>query len=138
MSFGTPDSQDDGALMSEINMTPLVDVMLVLLIVFIITLPVINHAVRIELPHASSQREETKPARVSVAVDAVGQVFWNGKPVDDTVLEARLAEAAAQQPQPELRLQGDRAVRYERVADVMSAARRAGLARIGFVTQPQK
>ncbi|MEN9315673.1 MAG: Biopolymer transport protein [Pseudomonadota bacterium] len=138
MSFGTPDSQDDGALMSEINMTPLVDVMLVLLIIFIITIPVINHAVRIELPHASSQREETKPARVSVAVDAVGQVFWNGQPVDDATLEARLVEAAALQPQPELRLQGDRAVRYERVADVVSAARRAGLARIGFVTQPQR
>ena len=138
MSFGSSDSQDDGALMSEINMTPLVDVMLVLLIIFIITIPVINPAVRIELPHAISQREESKPARVSVAVDAAGQVFWNGQPVDDARLEARLAEAAAQRPQPELRLQGDRAVRYERVADVMSAARRAGLARIGFVTQPQR
>ena len=138
MSLGSPDSQDDSALMSEINMTPLVDVMLVLLIIFIITMPVINHAVRIELPHASSRREETKLARVSVAVDAAGQVFWNSQPVDDALLEAKLAEAASQQPQPELRLQGDRAVRYERVADVMSAARRAGLARIGFVMQPRK
>ena len=95
MSFGSPDSQDDSALMSEINMTPLVDVMLVLLIIFIITIPVINHAVRIELPSASSQREETKPARVSVAVDAAGQVFWNGQPVDDALLEARLGGGAA-------------------------------------------
>ena len=112
--------------------------MLVLLIVFIITIPVIQHAVRIELPHASSQREDTMPARVSVAVDAAGQVFWNGQPVDDEQLAAHLAAAAAQQPQPELRLHGDRSVRYERVADVMSAARRAGLARIGFVTRPAR
>ncbi len=135
MSFG---SQDDDAMMSEINMTPLVDVMLVLLIIFIITIPVIKHAVEIELPHASSRRDDAKPARVDVAVDAAGQVYWNNEAVDGEELASRLASAAAQQPQPELRLQGDRSVRYERVAEVMAAARRAGLARIGFVTEPAR
>jgi biopolymer transport protein ExbD len=135
MSFA---SQDDDGLMSEINMTPLVDVMLVLLIIFIITIPVIQHAVRVELPHASSQREDARPQRVSVAIDAAGQLYWNATPVDDQMLAANVAAAAAQQPQPELRLQADRNVRYERVAEVMSAARRAGLARIGFVTEPAR
>ncbi len=128
---------DDDGLMNEINMTPLVDVMLVLLIVFMVTIPVIRHAVKIDLPHASSQKEDTKPAQVTVAVDADGNVMWDDKKVDDTALRAKIAEAAQANPQPELHLDADRKVPYEKVAEVMSAAQAGGLTKIGFVTQPK-
>jgi biopolymer transport protein ExbD len=128
---------DDDGLMNEINMTPLVDVMLVLLIVFMVTIPVIRHAVKIDLPHASSQKEDTKPAQVTVAVDADGNVMWDDKKVDDTALRAKIAEAAQANPQPELHLDADRKVPYEKVAEVMAAAQAGGLTKIGFVTQPK-
>ncbi|MFM0294435.1 biopolymer transporter ExbD [Paraburkholderia sp. RL17-383-BIF-A] len=130
-------ADDDDGLMNEINMTPLVDVMLVLLIVFMVTIPVIRHAVKIDLPHASSQKEDTKPAQVTVAVDADGNVMWDDKKVDDTALRAKIAEAAQANPQPELHLDADRKVPYEKVAEVMSAAQAGGLTKIGFVTQPK-
>ncbi|MFP3567862.1 ExbD/TolR family protein [Paraburkholderia sp. SIMBA_030] len=128
---------DDDGLMNEINMTPLVDVMLVLLIVFMVTIPVIRHAVKIDLPHASSQKEDTKPAQVSVSIDADGNVLWDEHKVDDATLRAKIAQAAQANPQPELHLDADRKVAYEKVAEVMSAAQAGGLTRIGFVTQPK-
>jgi biopolymer transport protein ExbD len=128
---------DDDGLMNEINMTPLVDVMLVLLIVFMVTIPVIRHAVKIDLPHASSQKEDTKPAQVTVAIDADGDVLWNDQKVDEAALSAKIAEAAQANPQPELHLDADRKVPYEKVAQVMSAAQAGGLTKIGFVTQPK-
>jgi biopolymer transport protein ExbD len=112
-------------------------VMLVLLIVFMVTIPVIRHAVKIDLPHASSQKEDTKPAQVTVAVDADGNVLWDDKKVDDAALRAKIAEAAQANPQPELHLDADRKVAYEKVAEVMSAAQAGGLTKIGFVTQPK-
>ncbi|NML35263.1 ExbD/TolR family protein [Paraburkholderia antibiotica] len=127
---------DDDGLMNEINMTPLVDVMLVLLIVFMVTIPVIRHAVKIDLPHASSQKEDTKPAQVTVAIDADGNVLWDNDKVDDAALAAKIAAAAQASPQPELHLDADRKVPYEKVAQVMSAAQAGGLTKIGFVTQP--
>jgi biopolymer transport protein ExbD len=136
MAFGTLDSDDD-EVMSEINMTPLVDVMLVLLIIFIITIPVINHAVKIDLPRATNQPNDTKPQNINVSVDAQGKVFWNQQEVDPAALEQRIAEAAQQQPQPELHLRADREVRYERVAEVMAAAQHGGLGKIGFITEPK-
>jgi biopolymer transport protein ExbD len=128
---------DDDGLMNEINMTPLVDVMLVLLIVFMVTIPVIRHAVKIDLPHASSQKEDTKPAQVTVSIDADGNVLWNDKKVDEAALSTKIAEAAQANPQPELHLDADRKVPYEKVAQVMSAAQAGGLTKIGFVTQPK-
>jgi biopolymer transport protein ExbD len=128
---------DDDGLMNEINMTPLVDVMLVLLIVFMVTIPVIRHAVKIDLPHASSQKEDTKPAQVTVTVDADGNVMWDDKKLDDDALRAKIAKAAQANPQPELHLDADRKVPYEKVAEVMSAAQAGGLTKIGFVTQPK-
>ncbi|MEC5408068.1 biopolymer transporter ExbD [Paraburkholderia sp. MPAMCS5] len=128
---------DDDGLMNEINMTPLVDVMLVLLIVFMVTIPVIRHAVKIDLPHASSQKEDSKPAQVTVAVDANGNVLWNDKQVNEAELSVKIAEAAQMNPQPELHLDADRKVPYEKVAQVMSAAQAGGLTKIGFVTQPK-
>ncbi len=135
MSFGSFDSDDE--VMSEINMTPLVDVMLVLLIIFIITIPVINHAVKIDLPRASNHPADAKPQSVNVEINADGQVFWNNQPVDEATLQADIAQAAQQQPQPEMHLRADRNVRYERVAQVMASIQRGGLSRIGFVTEPQ-
>ena len=96
--------------LAEINVTPLVDVMLVLLIIFIITIPVINHAVKIDLPRATNQPNDTKPQNINVSVDAQGKVFWNQQEVDDAQLEQRIAEAAQLQPQPELHLRADRGV----------------------------
>lgn len=129
-------SGEDDGLMSEINMTPLVDVMLVLLIVFMVTVPVIHHAVKIDLPHASSQQEDTKSTHVDVSIEADGTVLWNGTPVDEKALQAKIATAAQAQAQPELRLSADRKAMYEKVAQVMSAAQLGGLNRIGFVTAP--
>src|SRR6201996_8927542 len=95
---------DDDGLMNEINMTPLVDVMLVLLIVFMVTIPVILHAVKIDLPHASSQKEDTKPAQVTVSIDADGNILWDEKKISDEDLRAKITAAAQQTPQPELHL----------------------------------
>jgi biopolymer transport protein ExbD len=129
-------SEEDDGLMNEINMTPLVDVMLVLLIVFMVTIPVIRHAVKIDLPHASSQKEDTKPAQINVSIEADGTVLWDGTAVDEKTLQAKIAAAAQNQPQPELHLNADRKVAYEKVAQVMSAAQSGGLTKLGFVTDP--
>ncbi|WP_323072463.1 ExbD/TolR family protein [Mycetohabitans endofungorum] len=130
------DDADDG-LMNEINMTPLVDVMLVLLIIFIVTIPAIQHAVKLDLPHASSQRQDVRPAHVTVSVNADGTVFWDNVKVSDAELQRKIAAAAQANPQPELHLRADRKVAYERVADVMSYAQSGGLTKIGFVTEPK-
>jgi len=135
MAFGTQDDTDE--VMNEINMTPLVDVMLVLLIIFIITIPVMKHAVPVDLPQASSQREQVKPQTISLSVDAKGVYFWNETRIDDATLPALLQAEAVKSPQPELHIRGDKAVRYERVAQLMAAVNQAGLRKIGFVTEPQ-
>ncbi|MBB5401840.1 ExbD/TolR family protein [Paraburkholderia youngii] len=137
MAMSPFSDDDDQGLMNEINMTPLVDVMLVLLIIFLVTIPALQHAVRIDLPHATSQPEAVKPAHVDVAVQADGTVLWDGQPVTDDGLRARIAQAALATPQPELHLRADRKVPYERVAIVMSAAQSGGLTKLGFVTDPQ-
>ena len=135
MAFGTQDDTDE--VMNEINMTPLVDVMLVLLIIFIITVPVMQHAVKVELPRASNVASDTKPQTVLVSVDAQGRYFWNEAPIGDQELPRRLQLEAAHEPQPELHIRGDRAVRYERVAQAMAAAQLAGMRKIGFITEPK-
>ena len=133
MAFGTQDDTDE--VMNEINMTPLVDVMLVLLIIFMITIPVMKHSINIELPRASNQPQEAKPQTNRLSVDAQGQYFWNDAAVaDDAQLLQLLTQAAAAKPQPPLHIRGDRAVRYERVAQAMAAAQRAGITQIGFIT----
>ncbi|AJC21181.1 ExbD/TolR family protein [Pandoraea pulmonicola] len=135
-SYSSDESGDDG-MMSEINMTPLVDVMLVLLIIFIVTLPVLNHSVKLDLPQASSQPEDTKPTKVDVSIQADGTVFWDKQPVDEAALKARLAQAAEAQPQPELHLFADKNVRYESVAKVLADAQTAGVTKLGFLTEPE-
>ena len=135
MAFGTQDEPDE--VMNEINMTPLVDVMLVLLIIFIITIPVMKHAVNVELPRASNQQEQVKPETVRLSVNADGAYFLNEAQVADDALPALLQAEAAKNPQPDLHIRGDRAVRYERVAQAMAAAQHAGLSKIGFITEPK-
>ncbi len=134
MAIGT--QQDSDEMMSEINMLPFIDVMLVLLIIFIITVPVIKHAVNIELPQASMEKVQDKPENIRLSVDADGVYFWNDQRVDDADFANRLTAAAAQEPQPELHIRGDKAVRYERVAQAMAAAQRSGVRKIGFITEP--
>ena len=137
MSHG-PFSDTDDEMLSEINMIPLIDVMLVLLIVFIITVPVMKHAVNIDLPRASNDKELVKPETVRLSVDADGSYFWNEQQLaDDNELQGRLA-AAAQNPPPDLHIRGDRNVRYERVAQAMAAAQQAGVKKIGFITEPAR
>ena len=133
MAFGTQDDTDE--VMNENNMTPLVDVMLVLLIIFIITIPVMKHAVNIELPRATNQPQDAKPQTIRLTVDAQGQYFWNDTAVDDAQLRQFLVDAASKKPQSPLHIRGDRAVRYERVAQAMAAAQRAGMTQIGFITE---
>jgi biopolymer transport protein ExbD len=133
MAMGTlSDGEDD--FNPEINTTPLVDVMLVLLIIFIITIPVINHAVKIDLPRASNQPHEVKPRSINLTIDAGGSVYWNEQAVDRAELEARIADAAAMEPQPELHMNVERSAEFEKVAQVMAAAQSGGLGKIGFVT----
>ena len=134
MAFGTQDDTDD--VMNEINMTPLVDVMLVLLIIFIITVPVMKHAVNIDLPRATNQPQDAKPETIRLSVDAQGAYYWNENRVADADLEGMLKAEAAKSPQPELHIRGDKAVRYEKVAQAMAAAQHAGLRKIGFITEP--
>ena len=136
MAFGTQDDADE--VMNEINMTPLVDVMLVLLIIFIITVPVMKHSVNVDLPRATNQPEIIKPETVRLSVAADGQYFWNGAPVADEELFSLLQTEGAKMPQPDLHIRGDKEVRYERVAQAMAAAQRAGVRKIGFVTEPQQ
>jgi biopolymer transport protein ExbD len=135
MAFGTQDDTDE--VMNEINMTPLVDVMLVLLIVFIITVPVMKHSVNIDLPRASSSPQDAKPETIRLSVDAQGRYYWNEQPIAEGELAPRLQAEAKREPQPELHLRGDKEARYERVAQALAAAQRSGLRRIGFVTEPQ-
>ncbi len=136
MHIGPASGGDSNEVMSEINMTPLVDVMLVLLIIFIITVPVMKHTVNIDLPQATNQAQDSKPETIHLSVDAAGAYYWNESPVAESDLAVQLQSAAEKQPQPELHIRGDRAVRYERVAIAMAAAQRAGLRKIGFVTEP--
>ena len=137
MAFGSFDSKGSGGhAMSEINMVPLIDVMLVLLVIFIITAPLLAHSIRINLPQASAEQIEEEPKTIDLAIDAHGQLFWNEAPVALQDLQARFGAEAGAKPQPEIRIRADLNTRYETLAQVMAAARRSGMNRIGFITQP--
>ena len=136
MAFGSFDEGGSGQPMAEINTTPLVDVMLVLLVIFIITAPLFQQAVPIDLPQVSATKLDDKPEVIQLAVDGDGQIFWNGEAIHRDALDNRFAAASAHQP--ELHLRADRKVAYEKVADVMAAAQRAGVLKIAFVTEPAR
>ena len=136
MAMNLDSSEADDELLTTINTTPLVDVMLVLLIIFMITLPVIQQAVKIELPKANSVRNEVKPESVQLSIDAKGQIFWNSSAIDLKTFDGYAEKAAQKDPQPEVNLRADKSVKYEYVAQVLAASRRAGLTKLGFVTEP--
>jgi len=131
-------SDNQNSLMSEINTTPLVDVMLVLLVIFIITAPLLTHAVKIDLPQASSQPIEQKPEIISISVDGAGQMYWNDTALVEGELSARLQQAATTKPQPELHIRADKETRYQILAQIMADAQNAGIQKLGFVSTPDK
>lgn len=137
MAFGGLNSGGGGNQpQSEINMVPLIDVMLVLLVIFMITAPLLSHSIVIDLPQVTSQQVKEDPEVIDLAIDADGALFWNEQPLARDALAARLRETAQRQPQPDLRLRADRSTRYEMLAEVMGEATRAGVKGIGFVTTP--
>jgi biopolymer transport protein ExbD len=135
MSFDY-DECDNDDVVSEINMTPLVDVMLVLLIIFIITVPVLTHSVKIDLPRANNQVNQVKPKTVTISVTQEGQFYWDMELLNKEQLVAHLQQVAAQQPQPEVHIRGDKKVNYEYVMTVMAEAQRSGVHQLGFITEP--
>lgn len=137
MAFGALGNTRSQQPVAEINMIPLIDVMLVLLVIFIIAAPLMNHAVKVELPKASSHPDDLKPEVVNVSINAEGQVFWNNQRVDATERQAQMQRAAAQSTPPELRIHADGQAAYRHVAGVMSEAARHRLTRIGFITEPE-
>ena len=134
--FVDPGSNDD-EMMAVINTTPLVDVMLVLLIIFLITVPVVAHTVPVMLPKDRDQPTQTKPGNILISVDRQGAIYWGNRRVPDTqTLEARLKAISLHVPQPEVQIRGDRNVRYEFIGKVVTACDRAGIVKIAFITQP--
>ena len=123
--------------MSEINTTPLVDVMLVLLVIFIITAPLLTHAVKIDLPQASSQPLPEKPEVISVSIDGSGKMYWNDTPMVQGELAMKLQQIAKQEPQPELHIRADKETRYQILAEMMADAQNAGVTKLGFVSEPK-
>jgi biopolymer transport protein ExbD len=138
MAMGSFDPRRHQGPMAEINVVPLVDVMLVLLVIFIITAPLLTHSIKIDLPKASNSPNVTQPDHIEFGIREDGALYWNGAPVTQAELASRFAAEAGKQPQPELHIRADRHAHYETVAQVMSAAARAGLVRIGFVTDPSR
>ncbi len=137
MAFGRLERTTGAPPMSEINMTPLIDVMLVLLVIFIITAPLLASSIKLDLPKADVAAPSDTPRIVLLAVDKTGQVFLDDKPVAPAELARRLALAAAQNPDTEVQLRADEAVPYGRVVELLGTAQKVGLSRIGFVTDPK-
>ena len=138
MAFASFDGKRGVSPMAEINMVPLIDVMLVLLVIFIVTAPLLTHAVKLQLPQASSQLNELKPDKIEFGIDAAGKRFWNGEPVTREEAVRRFAVHGQAEPQPEVHLRADQSVAYRAVAETLADASRAGLHKIGFVSEPQK
>ncbi|RQO35014.1 biopolymer transporter ExbD [Herminiimonas sp. KBW02] len=135
MAFGGFNDKQQAGPMADINVTPMVDVMLVLLVIFIITAPLFTHAIKLDLPSAKSAPAPTEPTTISLSINGAGAVFWNNDPVTLDDLNTRLSAAAQQQPQPQVQLRADKGTRYEVIAQVMAAAQGNGIAKLGFVTE---
>ena len=137
MALGLKDRQEIGSPYAEINMIPLIDVMLVLLVIFIVAAPLLTHAVRIDLPRASSSPVTKASEAIALAIDAAGELYWNGERLAPGELAQHLEHVAQLAPQPELHLSVDRTAQYQAVAQTLAAASRAGLTRIGFIADPR-
>ncbi len=128
-------SNSGGGVMAEINVTPLVDVMLVLLIIFMITAPLMSHKIRIDLPQANPNvQEQNPPEPIDLAVKESGEIFWNDELVTEAMLQAQLRVSAQKNPQPELQIRADKDTKYQLIATVMANAKSAGMVKIGFIT----
>ena len=137
MAFGSFSEGGTPQPMGEINTTPLVDVMLVLLIIFLITIPVVTQSVAMKLPQETNIARQTKPENIEISVNRDGDVFWNNQSVGDSeALFQRLKKVAVMNPQPEVHIRGDQAARYESIGRVVFACQRAAIAKISFVTEP--
>ena len=137
MAFASFDSRNGGAPMSEINMVPLIDVMLVLLVIFIITAPLLTQAVKLELPKADAKANDLRPEKIEFAIDAAGALYWNGESVTRAVAQERFAAAGRQPAQPEVHLRADQNAPYRFVAQTLDDASRAGLTKVGFISEPE-
>lgn len=141
MAMHVSDGSSDGdeKPMSEINTTPLVDVMLVMLIIFLITVPVITQSVKVDLPKAANIPTQTKPENINIAVDKDGNVYWNTMlvPTQEAMLE-RIKSVAVMDPQPEIHIRGDRGTAYEHIGRVMVLCQRGGILKVGFITEPDR
>ncbi|AJX34450.1 ExbD/TolR family protein [Burkholderia oklahomensis] len=133
MSVGQDDNDE---VISNINTTPLVDVMLVLLIIFLITIPVVTHTIQLQLPKETIQPLQTTPKSVEIAVNRDGDVFWNETLVDASTLLSKLKAVSAMNPQPDVHVRGDQNTRYEFIGRVITACERAGIAKVSFITEP--
>ncbi|QIM49398.1 biopolymer transporter ExbD [Pusillimonas sp. DMV24BSW_D] len=136
MAFGSFNNNGGGQTQSEINMVPLIDVMLVLLVIFMVTAPLLTHSIQINVPQASSEPVTQKPDIIDLAVDAQGQIFWNEQAVTLDALPQLLAEQAVLEPQPNLHIRADRDTRYDVLAQIMAGAKQAGMQKVGFITRP--
>lgn len=136
MAFGGFNENNNQAPMAEINITPMVDVMLVLLVIFIITAPLFTHAVKLDLPNAQSTAAPEKPETITLSINAEGKLFWNNAEINELELMNRFVIAAQKTPTPELHLRADKSTRYEVIAKVMAGAQNNGISKIAFVTKP--
>ena len=136
MNVGSPDGEED-EVVSAINTTPLVDVMLVLLIIFLITIPVVTTSVPVTLPKEKVEVRETKPENITLSVDAAGRIYWNDLRIASTpALIERLKKVAVLNPQPEVQIRGDGGANYDAVGRIIYAVQRAGIGKVGFITEP--
>ena len=138
MAFGSLDRKSSSQPMAEINMVPLIDVALVLLVIFIVTAPLLTHAVKLDLPKATSNADIQKPEKVEFAIDASGALFWNGERLSREDAQTRFGEAGQKRPQPEVYLRADQSVPYRYVAEMLADASKAGLSKIAFVSEPAR
>ncbi len=139
MGMSVSDGGEGGSAMSDINVTPMVDVMLVLLIIFLITIPVITQTVKVDLPKVANLPTQTKPENITVAIDAAGEVFWNQSQVpNDQALLDLVKSVAVKDPQPEIHIRGDSQARFEAVGRTIYLIQRGGIAKVGFITEPDR
>jgi biopolymer transport protein ExbD len=137
MAFSIGADSGDDELLAAINTTPLVDVMLVLLIIFLITVPVVTHTVPVSLPRESNQPTQTKPQNINISVDKDGNIYWNQQELPNLpALQSKLLSVSNEMPQPEVHVWGDQNAHYESIGEVLLAAQRAGIQKVGFITQP--
>lgn len=138
MAFGSFDRKSSSQPMAEINMVPLIDVVLVLLVIFIVTAPLLTNVVKLDLPRATAKSDLQKPEKIEFAIDAQGGLFWNGERLTREDAVARFTEAGLQRPQPEVYLRADQTVPYRYVAQTLADASKGGLSKVAFVSEPER